>query len=42
MTTRVEGTVDELATGPNAGSDVYLSKQAFAKDFIHKMHAFSG
>lgn len=29
------------ATGPNVGSDAYLSKQAFAKDFIPKMHAFS-
>lgn len=43
MGTIDEGTKGEHATGPNAGSDEYLSKQAFAKDLIHKMHAlFSG
>lgn len=42
MRKEVDGTVGEHATGLNAGSDAYLSKQAFTKDFILEMHAFSG
>lgn len=42
MCTRAEGIVGEHATGPNAGSDAYLSKQAHTKDFTHMMHASPG
>lgn len=41
MSTRVEGAVDEHSTGPNAGNDAFLSKQAHTKDFIHKMRTFT-